>query len=113
MARFVRGDVVVVPFPLSAVSGAKSRPALVIAGWTIGGIDDYLLAMVTSQAIADPNIVALDAADFVTGGLNRRSYVRPTYLFAADDVLITRKVASMRAEKMTEVLNRIVEVVKP
>ena len=31
MERFVKGDVVVVPFPLSDLSRAKRRPALVIA----------------------------------------------------------------------------------
>jgi len=31
MERFVRGDVVVVPFPFSDLTQAKRRPALVIA----------------------------------------------------------------------------------
>jgi hypothetical protein len=88
----MKGDVVVVPFPLSARSSSKSRPALVLAAWTIGGLDDYLLAMITSQPIADPHIVDLEAGDIVGGSLNSRSYVRPTYLFASDEGLITRRV---------------------
>ena len=31
MAKFVKGDVVVVPFPFSALTQAKRRPALVIS----------------------------------------------------------------------------------
>jgi len=31
MERFVKGDVVVIPFPFSDLTGAKRRPALVIA----------------------------------------------------------------------------------
>lgn len=31
MAKFVKGDVVVIPFPFSDLSGNKRRPALVIA----------------------------------------------------------------------------------
>jgi mRNA interferase MazF len=31
MAGFVKGDVVVIPFPFSDLSGSKRRPALVLA----------------------------------------------------------------------------------
>ena len=37
MGAFVRGDVVVAPFPFSDLSGAKRRPALVVA--TLSGDD--------------------------------------------------------------------------
>ena len=40
MERFVKGDVVVVPFPFSDLSGFKRRPALVAA--TIPGNDTIL-----------------------------------------------------------------------
>jgi mRNA interferase MazF len=31
MERFVKGDVVVIPFPFSDLSGSKKRPAFVLA----------------------------------------------------------------------------------
>ncbi|HME56160.1 MAG TPA: hypothetical protein VKM55_28415 [Candidatus Lokiarchaeia archaeon] len=34
MAKFVKGDVVVVPFPFSNLSENKRRPALVVASLT-------------------------------------------------------------------------------
>ena len=46
MAEFVKGDVVVVPFPFSDLTQAKRRPALVIA--TLEG-DDLILCQITSQ----------------------------------------------------------------
>ena len=50
MARFVKGDVVVVPFPFSDLSEAKRRPALVIAELAS---DDLILCQITSQNIND------------------------------------------------------------
>ncbi len=46
MGRFVKGDVVVTPFPFSDLQVAKRRPALVVA--TFPG-DDVLLCQITSQ----------------------------------------------------------------
>ena len=45
MARFVKGDVVVVPFPFSDLSQSKRRPALVITELTG---DDLILCQITS-----------------------------------------------------------------
>ena len=50
MAEFVRGDVVVVPFPFSDLSQAKRRPALVVAELTG---DDLILCQITSQSVKE------------------------------------------------------------
>ncbi len=45
MEKFIKGDVVVMPFPFSELSGSKKRPALVLAD--LPG-DDILLCQITS-----------------------------------------------------------------
>ena len=45
MGRFIKGDVVVVPFPFSDLSTSKRRPALVLAD--LAG-DDLILCQITS-----------------------------------------------------------------
>jgi mRNA interferase MazF len=77
MARFVKGDVVVVPFPFSDLSRAKRRPALVLAS-TRGG--DLILCQITSRAVTDGYAVALDESDFRSGSLRKPSNVRPNRL---------------------------------
>ena len=46
MAEFIKGDVVVIPFPFSNLSGSKRRPALVLAD--LPG-NDIILCQITSK----------------------------------------------------------------
>jgi len=61
LARFVKGDIVVVPFPFSDLTSAKKRPALVIA--ELEG-DDLILCQITSQQIRDRYAILIDDSDF-------------------------------------------------
>ena len=47
MARFVAGEVVVVPFPFTDLSSSKVRPALILA---TSSRDDILLCQITSMS---------------------------------------------------------------
>ena len=60
MARFVKGDVVVVPFPFSDLTRAKRLPALVIA--ELEG-DDLILCQITSQWVRDRYAVSIEEND--------------------------------------------------
>ena len=64
MEEFVKGDVVVVPFPFSDLSEAKRRPALVIAD--LAG-DDFILCQITSQNVKDSYSIPLDEEHFEAG----------------------------------------------
>ena len=50
MAKFVKGDIVVVPFSFSDLIQSKRRPALVIS--KLEG-DDLILCQITSHSIKD------------------------------------------------------------
>ena len=57
MAKFVKGDVVVVPFPFSDLTQSKRRPALVI---TALDRDDLILCQITSQTIKDKYAISVN-----------------------------------------------------
>lgn len=109
MGRFVKGEVVVLPFPFSDLSASKRRPALVIA--PLQG-DDVILCMITSRAVKDSNAILLTSSDFVSGGLPRQSNVRPNRLFTADSHIILRSVGKLSDDKMKEVVNTIVKIIQ-
>ncbi len=73
MAKFVKGDVVVIPFPFSDLSQSKRRPALVLT--TLDG-DDAILCQITSKNISDKYAVPVDDTDFRSGHLKQSSNIQ-------------------------------------
>lgn len=102
MAKFVKGDVVVVPFPFSDLSQSKRRPALVVA--TIDG-DDSILCQITSKTVKDLYGILIEETDFKSGSLQQAGNIRPNRLFTAD-------IGSISREKLDQVVNKIVEIIR-
>ncbi len=109
MEEFVRGDVVVVPFPFSNLSDSKKRPALVVC--TLKG-DDLILCQITSKKAKDDYSIELPETDFLSGSLKQDSNIRPNKLFTADKSIILYKIGRLKEKKMEDVLEKISEIIK-
>ncbi len=107
MAGFVKGDVVIVPFPFSDLTGNKRRPALVLAD--LPG-NDIILCQITSQKSGDPNAIMITSADFLTGGLPIASYIRPGRIFTADKNIIVRKTGTANLSVRSKVSQILVKL---
>lgn len=111
MAKFVKGEVVVIPFPFSDLSGSKRRPALVLAD--LPG-DDLILCQITSQnSPKDPFAIPLVAPDFKTGSLPVASNIRPNRIFTADKNLIVRSAGVVADALYLSVFNAITSIIQP
>ena len=109
MAKFIKGDVVVIPFPFSDLTQSKRRPALVITG--LEG-DDLILCQITSQTIKDKYAILISDDDFQTGSLKQPSNVRPNRIFTADSHIVLYRVGNLKIEKLTEVVEKVVEIIR-
>ena len=85
MAGFVKGDVVVLPFPFSDLPNSKRRPALVLA---------------------------LTAVDFDSDSLSSDSFIKPTRIFTADRNIIVRKVGTIKDAVRNKVVQKIISVIQ-
>jgi len=61
LERFVKGDIVVLPFPFSDLSISKNRPSLVVA--TLKS-EDIILCQITSQSRNDEDALNLSQKIF-------------------------------------------------
>jgi len=105
--RFIKGDIVVVPFPFSNLYSSKKRPALVLAD---SGGDDVILCRITSQNVKDDLAIMVELSDVENGSLNTISNVRPNKLFTADKNIISYKIGNLTAVKMEKVIESVVDV---
>ncbi|MSU53929.1 MAG: type II toxin-antitoxin system PemK/MazF family toxin [Opitutaceae bacterium] len=110
MARFVSGDVVVVPFPITDLTSAKIRPALLLAGLTRG---DLILCQITSTAAGHPAAIAIQAADSDSGGsLPHDSFALPHRVVTANESCVRRAVGRVSPAKLNQVREQVCAVIR-
>ena len=107
MAGFVRGDIVVIPFPFSDLSGNKRRPALVLTD--LPG-EDIILCQITSKQSRNNYAVAINSSDFLAGSLPVDSNIRPARIFTADKSIIIRKAGTIKPAIATKVSKILIEL---
>jgi mRNA interferase MazF len=107
MAKFVKGDIVVVPFPFSDLTQSKRRPALILA--ELSG-DDFILSQITSHNIKDRYSISIETKDFESGSLNRNSNIRPNRIFTADKKILLYKAGHLKRDKIEETIARLIKI---
>jgi mRNA interferase MazF len=109
MEAFVKGDIVIMPFPFTDLKATKKRPALVIA--TLIG-DDLIVCQITGKIKEDSYVISLKDSELVGGKLKGDSYIRTNKIFTADKSIIEYKVGNLKKDKMEEVENKLVKIIK-
>jgi len=105
----MKGDIVVIPFPFSDLTGSKRRPALVLAD--LAG-EDVILCQITSVARNDSYAVPIDTTDFVSGTLPVKSFVRPSKIFTASERLILYSACRLTPEKLHTVTTAVINILE-
>jgi mRNA interferase MazF len=108
MGKFIKGEVVTLPFPFSNLTGSKRRPALVVSE-AMG--DDIVLCQITASR-NDSFTVELTRNDFTIGSLPQDpSFIRPNKIFTADSTIISSSVGTIKPEKYRQVVEKIVSII--
>jgi mRNA interferase MazF len=107
MEKFVKGNVVVIPFPFSDLSASKRSPALVLANLAD---NDILLCQITSQYKETKHVVSLKTTDFAIGTLPVNSYIRPERIFTANKSIILKTVGIVSGEIFNKTIENIISI---
>ncbi|MFA5874267.1 MAG: type II toxin-antitoxin system PemK/MazF family toxin [Anaerolineales bacterium] len=109
MGKFVKGAIVILPFPFSDLTTSKKRPAFVIAD--LDG-NDVIVCQITSKVKSDHYSISLSKADFKSGRLDQDSFIRPNRLFTADANIVLYKAGNANSAKIDEVIAKVIEIIK-
>lgn len=100
-------SIVIVPFPFSDLSGAKLRPAVVLAD---AGRGDWILCQITSNPYSDPNAIRITSKELQKGELTSSvSFARPIKLFTANETVMDKRVAVLKSETFKAILSATIE----
>ena len=108
MGQFVKGDIVIIPFPFSDLTDSKKRPAFVVAD--LPG-NDIIVCQITSKSKSDSLALYLGSSDFTSGGLPVDSFIRPNKIFTADKNIILSVAGHLSEPKIHNIINSIITIV--
>ena len=110
MEKFVKGEIIVTPFPFSDSTSSVRRPALVISN--LKG-DDLILCQITSKShTSDPYQIPLEKKDFVKGELKVKSFIKPSIIFTLRNSIVLYSLGKIEKEKIKNVEDKIIEIIK-
>jgi mRNA interferase MazF len=109
VGTFAVGQVIVFPFPFSNLERNKFRPALLLASV---GRGDWLVCQITSNAYSDKRAIEINNKDFVSGSLQRVSYVRSGKLFTAHEIIFSGFAGQLSTEKFLEIREAVIMLLR-
>lgn len=94
----IKGDIILVPFPFTNLSGTKIRPALVLISSDI----DVTIAFVTTQFNwIDESCVEIESSR--QNGLKKNSLLRLDKLASIDKTLVLGKIGNLNPEDIKRI----------
>lgn len=100
---FEQGDIVVVPFPFSDLSGFKQRPVLILSNEIYNGkSDDIVTCGITTHMKNSAYSLVLENSDLKEGAIPATSRIRVDKLFTLEKGIIRKKIAKVNKSVLEE-----------
>lgn len=103
--RLDAGDIVLVPFPFTDLSAAKSRPALVMTTRSYNDTSsDVIVCGITSNLANSAHSVLVSEDDLDEGTLPRPSRVKVDKVATLDKAILRKRLGRVDAKTMAHVM---------
>jgi mRNA interferase MazF len=102
---YQRGDIVLIPYPYTDLSGTKKRPVILLTEADQFG--NHIVAKITSVLRNDPFAFLLNDQD-LSVAFYRLSEVRTNELFTVSDTLIIKQISALTQLATRDLLDQII-----
>jgi len=109
MTPYKRGEVVLVSFPFTDLSGTKQRPAVVVSPhWLQRDSEDVILVAVTSQQPRSSSAnLDIRVSNVAGTGLLKTSYIKPSKVVVIHQSLLRRRIGQLDSALLNDVSEAI------
>ena len=102
-----QGDVVLIPFPYSDLTGSKQRPALIISNEEINKTEDRICCLITTNGHKED--ISILKGSIEKGTLPFKSWVRPHRIFTIHKKIVRKNLCTIGNELHDKVIGKINE----
>lgn len=109
---YKQGEIVLVPFPYSDLSGSKRRPVLIVSNDSYNAsFPDVVVAVITSKINKpDSYSLTLESMDLEIGQLPESSLIRIHKLFTVEQSRIVKRFSKLGDAKLRETLTCLLQL---
>ena len=106
-------DILLVPFPFSDQSGRKVRPVIIISNEEFNEYsEDVLIMGITSNISKDKYSIPLLNNSIEEGKLFVPCCIKVENILKIDKGLIIKKIGKIKREKLNEIMDKIIKIIK-
>lgn len=110
---YEKGDILIVPFPFSDLSGIEQRPVLVISSNEYNAeCDDVVTCGITSNLKDFKYSVVIENNNLENGKIPAKSRVKADKMFTIEKSIIRKKIAKIDTEMLKNVESKLREVLE-
>lgn len=113
MHEYEQGDILIIPFPFTDLTGIKQRPAVVISNDDYNKSEiDIVVCAITSNLEDSNHGVTLEKKDLLSGFIVLKSLIKVDKIISVDKNIIRKKIAKIKKNKLEEVFKILDEIIK-
>lgn len=102
--QFKQGEIVIVPFPFSDLSGTKQRPVLIISNNDYNNTcEDVITCGITSNKKESRYAIIIDNKNLIEGQIPLQSSIKIDKLFTLEKTIIIKKIGRINKETFDKV----------